>query len=101
MPRLSVGGRRRASCGASTDRGIPATRRARDAPSMRQTRDEGAPGLLAMFVAGTLTVIGAVVAIGRIDSDWADLGAVALVLAVLAVLMITIAGQLGDDDNDP
>jgi hypothetical protein len=49
-----------------------------------------------MFVVGTLTVIGAVVAIGRIDGDWADVGAVALILAILALLMVTIARQLGD-----
>jgi hypothetical protein len=66
---------------------------------MRHTPDEGAPALLAMFVAGTLTVVGAVVALGRIDDDWADVGAVALVVAVLALLMVAIARELGDDDD--
>ena len=66
---------------------------------MRERPDDGAPALLAMFVAGTLTVIGAVVAIGRIDSDWADVGAIALVLAVLAMLIAVIAAALGDDDD--
>ena len=64
---------------------------------MSEQPDDGAPGLLAMFAAGTLTVIGAVVAIARIDSDWADAGAIALVLAVLAMLMAAIAAELHDD----
>jgi hypothetical protein len=52
-----------------------------------------------MFVAGSLTVVGAVVAIGRIDDAWADVGAITLVIGILALLMIAIARQLGDEDD--
>jgi hypothetical protein len=66
---------------------------------MPHTPDEGAPGLLAMFVAGSLTVVGAVVAIGRINDDWVDVGAIALVIGILALLMLAIARLLGDEDD--
>lgn len=66
---------------------------------MPHTPDEGAPGLLAMFVVGSLTVVGAVVAVGRIDDAWVDVGAIALVIGILALLMIAIARQLGDEDD--
>jgi hypothetical protein len=66
---------------------------------MPHTRDEGAPGLLAMFVAGSLTVVGAVVAIDRVNDAWVDAGAIALVIGILALLMIAIARQLGDEDD--
>ena len=66
---------------------------------MRQTPDEGAPSLLAMFVAGTLVVLGAVVALGHSRDDWADVGAAVLVVAVLALLMFAIFRQLRDDED--
>ena len=66
---------------------------------MPHYRDEGAPGLLAMFVAGSLTVVGAVVAIDRINDAWVDVGAIALVIGILVLLMIAIARQLGDEDD--
>jgi hypothetical protein len=66
---------------------------------MRQAPDEGAPGLLAIFVVGSLTVVGAVVALGRLASDWADAGAVAILIGVLGLLIVAIMRQLGDEDD--
>jgi hypothetical protein len=62
-------------------------------------RDEGAPGLLVMFVAGTLTVVAGVVAIGHFHDDWADAGTVVLMLVVLALLMLAILRALRDEDD--
>jgi hypothetical protein len=66
---------------------------------MSPTPDQGAPNLLAMFVIGTLTVVGGVVAMGRIGDDWGDAGAIVLVLAVVALLGLAIARLLGDEDD--
>jgi hypothetical protein len=66
---------------------------------MSPTPDQGAPSLLAMFVLGTLAVIGAVVMIGRIGDDWGDVGAIVLVLAIVTVLGLVIARQLRDEDD--
>ncbi|HEX5620312.1 MAG TPA: hypothetical protein VFX51_17965 [Solirubrobacteraceae bacterium] len=66
---------------------------------MSPTPDQGAPSLLAMFVLGTLTVLGAVVAVGRLRDDWADAGAIVLVLVLVALLGLAIARQLSDDDD--
>jgi hypothetical protein len=63
-------------------------------------RDTGAPNLLAMFAIGTLTVVGAVVAVATSHDDWADAGAIALVLAIVAVLGFAIARLLRDEDDD-
>ena len=67
---------------------------------MAPTPDQGAPSLLALFVLGTVTVIGAVVAIGRIGDDWGDVGAIVLVLVIVSLLGVAIARQLRDD-GDP
>jgi hypothetical protein len=67
---------------------------------MDHSPDEGAPGLLAMFVVGSLTVVAAVVAMGEIDDGWADVGAIALVVGIVVLLMIAIKRQL-DDDGAP
>ena len=53
-----------------------------------------------MFVLGTLTVIGAVLAIGRIGDDWGDAGAIVLVIAIATLLGLAIA-RLLRDDGDP
>jgi hypothetical protein len=66
---------------------------------MRQMPDEGAPTLLAMFVAGALTVLGAVIALGHFHDDWADAGALVLMLAVLGLLMLAIFRALRDDED--
>ena len=66
---------------------------------MSPTPDQGAPSLLAMFVIGTLTVVGAVVAIGRIGDDWGDAGAIVLELSIVALLWRAIARQLNDEDD--
>ena len=54
-----------------------------------------------MFAVGTLTVLGAVVAVGRLRDDWADAGAIVVVLVLVVLLGLAIARQLGDDDDDP
>jgi hypothetical protein len=52
-----------------------------------------------MFAVGTLTVLGAIVAVGRLRDDWADAGAIVVVLLLLALLGFAIARQLGDDED--
>ena len=49
--------------------------------------DSAAPVLLPAFLAATLAVVAAVVLIGQTDSDWADVGAVALLLGTLGMLL--------------
>jgi hypothetical protein len=71
---------------------------ARDALRMPSRSDDGAPALLAMFVLGTLAVVGVVVALARLQDDWADAGAILLVVAIAALLGIAILRQLDDDD---
>ena len=66
---------------------------------MPPTPDQGAPSLLVMFVLGTLSIVGAVVAIGSIGDAWGDAGAFVLVLAVVALLGTVIARQLRDEDD--
>jgi hypothetical protein len=66
---------------------------------MRSASDDGAPTLLAMFVLGTLTVLGAVVAVGRIRDGWADAGAIVIVLVLTVALGLAIARQLDDEDD--
>jgi hypothetical protein len=56
------------------------------------------PNLLAMFAFGSLAVVGAVVAVAAIDSDWADAGAIALVIAISALLGTALARALRDDN---
>ena len=72
---------------------------ARHARRMRSRSDDGAPALLAMFVLGTLAGVGAVVALARLRDDWADAGAIVLVVAIGALLGIAILRQLDGDDD--
>ena len=72
---------------------------ARDARAMPSRSDDGAPTLLAMFVLGTLAVIGAVVGLARLHDDWADAGAILLVLAIALLLGVAILRQIGGDDD--
>ena len=72
---------------------------ASDARLMRPRSDDGAPTLLAMFVLGTLAVVGAVVGLARLRDDWADAGAIALVLMIAALLGVAILRQIGGDDD--
>jgi hypothetical protein len=67
------------------------------ARSARQ--DGGGPALLPTFFAGTLAMVLAVVAIARIDNDWADLVAVAVLGAVTSALLLAVARRLRDDDG--
>jgi len=69
--------------------------------SRRHTHDDGTgPALLPTFVAGTLAMVLAIVAMARIDSDWADFGAVAFLVVVAGVLLVAIGRRLGDEDED-
>jgi hypothetical protein len=70
-------------------------------PTLPRRQDAAAPGLLLTFLAATLTMVGAVVVIGRTDSDWADAGAVVLMLVIVALLMAAIRRQLRDDEPNP
>jgi hypothetical protein len=64
-------------------------------------RDRGgmssAPPLLPMFLAATLAMVGAIVVVGRTDSGWADVGAVALLLVTLGLVLAAILRRLRDD----
>ena len=67
----------------------------------RHTHDDGTgPALLPTFVAGTLAMVLAIVAMARINSDWADFGAVAFLVLVAGLLLLAIARRLGDEDDD-
>jgi hypothetical protein len=65
---------------------------------MPSNSDQGAPALLVMFVLGTLAVVGAVVGVARLRDDWADAGAIALLVAITALLGVAIARQLRGDE---
>jgi hypothetical protein len=63
-------------------------------------RDDATPPWLPTFLAGTLVMVGAVIAIGAIDSDWADFGALALLLVILGVLLSEILRRIRRDDEE-
>lgn len=50
-----------------------------------------------MFLAATLAMVGAIVVVGRTDSGWADVGAVALLLVTLGLVLAAILRRLRDD----
>jgi hypothetical protein len=56
-----------------------------------------APPLLPMFVLAMLAMVGAVVVVGQTDSGWADVGAVALLLVTLGLVLRAILSRLSDD----
>ena len=58
------------------------------------TPEDGAPVLLLLFVAGTLAMVAAVVFIARVQSDWADAGAVAFLVAIAGAIGAVIAREL-------
>jgi hypothetical protein len=66
----------------------------------RRRPDTAAPVLLPTFVAATLAMVGAVVAIAAIDSDWADLVAIAILVAVLALLLHGLMRRIDEDEPD-
>ena len=63
-------------------------------------RDESAPILLPSFFVAMLAVVGAVVVVGRTESDLADIGAVALLLLAAGLMLVAIARRLSEP-NDP
>jgi hypothetical protein len=52
--------------------------------------------LLFAFLAATLAMVGAVVVIGRTSSDWADVGAFALLLGLVAAMGAMLGRLLRD-----
>jgi hypothetical protein len=59
--------------------------------------DRAAPVLLPAFAGLTVTVVAAVVLIGRTDSDWADAGAVLLLLGALGSVLGALMRLLHDE----
>jgi uncharacterized membrane protein len=57
------------------------------------------PRLLVTFFAATVAMVGAIVVMAGVDSDWADAGAIVLLLGVGALLVAEIAHELRDDDE--
>jgi hypothetical protein len=63
---------------------------------------EGAPRLLLEFFGATAGMVAAVVLLVRAHSDWADAGAVLLLLGVVVLLGVEIRRELRDEgDADP
>lgn len=62
-------------------------------------RDESAPILLPGFLVAMLTVVGAVVVVGRTGSDLADIVAVALLLIAAGLIMVAIARHLSEPND--
>ena len=69
-------------------------------PLLRQREDSATPSLLPILLAAALAMVGAIATIGLTDSDWADVGAVALLLSTLALVLGTLLHQLRDGDPD-
>jgi predicted ATP-grasp superfamily ATP-dependent carboligase len=61
------------------------------------SEDSVAPVLLPLLMAATLAVVGAVVLIGQTDSDWADVGAIALLLGTLGIVLGSLLRRLRDE----
>jgi hypothetical protein len=64
---------------------------------MANREDSAAPALLPTMLVSTLAVVAAVAVVGRTDSPWADVGALALLLGALANLLGAILRRLHDD----
>lgn len=64
----------------------------------RHRRDSAAPGLLVAFFSATLAMVLALVVLLRGNSDWVDFVAIALLLAVAAVVLMTIRRELGEEE---
>jgi hypothetical protein len=68
-------------------------------------QDVATPALLPILFAATLAMVGAVATIGLTDSDWADVGAIVLLLGTLGLVIGTTLRQVRDDepptDADP
>jgi hypothetical protein len=63
------------------------------------------PALLPLLLAATLAMVGAVATVGLTDSDWADVGAIVLLLGTLGLVIGTTLRQVRDGepatDADP
>jgi uncharacterized membrane protein HdeD (DUF308 family) len=69
---------------------------------MNDPNAHAAPRLLLAFFAATAGMVGVVVLALRADSDWADAGAVVVLLGVVGLLLAEIMRELRDDgDADP
>jgi ribose/xylose/arabinose/galactoside ABC-type transport system permease subunit len=61
---------------------------------------DAVPALLVAFFAATIGMVGAILLAVRAGSDWADAGAVVLLVAIAAALLGGIVRSLRDD-GDP
>jgi hypothetical protein len=60
----------------------------------------GGNALIVAFAVAVLAMVAAVVAMAEIDSGWADLAAVAVLVLVAVVLLVAIGRLIGDDEED-
>jgi len=67
---------------------------------LTRSDDAATPVLLPILLAATLAMVGAVAIIGLTDSDWADVGAVALLLGTVGLVLGAIRRQLRDGEPD-
>ena len=61
---------------------------------------KGGNSLLVAFAVAVLAMVGAVVGMAEIDSGWADLAAVAVLVLVAVVLLVAIGRLIGDDEEE-
>jgi uncharacterized protein involved in response to NO len=66
---------------------------------VRHRQDRAAPGLLVGFFAATVVMVLAVVAIGRTGSDWSDIGAILLLIALAGLVLAAIRRQLREEEQ--
>ena len=70
---------------------------------LRRSRHPGGgngwPALLPLFFAGTVVMVLAVVAMAHLDNDWADAGAVLVLVAIAGLLLLAIGRQMTDEND--
>ena len=66
---------------------------------LRYRQDRAAPGLLVGFFAATVVMVLAVVAIGRTGSDWSDVGAILLLIALAGLVLAAIRRLLREQEQ--
>ena len=72
---------------------------------LSHSEDVATPALLPLLLAATLAMVGAVATIGLTDSDWAEAGAIVLLLGALGLVMGATLRQVREEepptDADP
>ena len=63
------------------------------------SEDVATPALLPILLAATVAMVGAVATIGLTDSDWADVGAIVLLLGTLGLVIGTTLRQVRDGER--